>query len=267
MIFLVIINLVSIFGYATFVLNPHLISQFVWAPPIFAVSFPLFAQLQIIVGFLVMAVRCHKDIGKSWFFYFGVAVAISLLLEYGGTTYGIPFGKYSYSSFLGWKILDQVPFLIPLSWFFMALPSYFIAEQILGERKWPFAKTLLGSILLVTWDLTLDPAMSHLTSFWIWEEPTLPFLKMPLFNLIGWIFTGILILGVFEIKALRMPDQWKINQFPLKFYAANLMLPVGFAIAGQLWFPVVATMLVFLLCIWFSSRTGGLSNFWKPETE
>ena len=264
---LLILNAVSIFGYATFVLNPQLLSQFPWAPAIFGVSFPFFAQAQILVGFLVMAVTCNKDLGKSWYFYLASAFLISFIMEYGGTTYGIPFGKYSYSSLLGWKIAGQVPILIPLSWFFMALPSYLIAEQILGQRQWPFAKTFLGSILLVSWDLTLDPAMSHLTSFWIWEETAHSLLKIPLKNILGWIFTGFLILGCFELKGLKIPAKWKANQFPLKFYAANLMLPVGFSVAGGLWLPVVATMLVFLFCTWLSSQTGGLRNFWNFEAE
>ena len=267
MALLILLNAVSIFGYATFVLNPQLLTQFTWAPAIFAVSFPFFAQAQILVGFLVMAVRCHKDLDKSWYFYLASAFLISLLMEYGGTSYGIPFGKYSYSSLLGWKILDKVPVLVPLSWFFMALPSYLIAEQILGKYQWSFAKTFLGSILLVSWDLTLDPAMSHLTSFWIWEEVAHPILKIPILNIFGWIFTGILILGCFELKGLKIPQKWNENQFPLKFYAANLMLPVGFSIAGGLWFPVVATTLVVLLCTWISSQTGGLGHFWKPEAE
>jgi uncharacterized membrane protein len=265
MILLLIINAVSIFGYATFVLNPQLLSHFSWAPAIFVASFPLFAQAQILVGFLVMAFNCYKNLDKSWYFYLASAFLISFIMEYGGTTYGIPFGKYTYTSFLGWKIANEVPVLIPLSWFFMALPSYLIAEQILGQRQWPFAKTFLGSILLVTWDLTLDPAMSHLTSYWIWEEPANSILKIPIKNIFGWIFTGILILGFFELKGLKMPEKWKQNQFPLKFYGVNLMLPVGFSIAGGLWFPVVATMLVFLFCIWMSTQTGGFRNFWKSE--
>ena len=267
MIFLIIINIISIFGYATFVLNPELLARFSWAPPIFAVSFPLFAQIQIFAGFLVMAVKCHKDLKNSWHFYFLVSVIISFIMEYGGTTYGIPFGKYSYSSLLGWKLFGQVPLLIPLSWFFMAIPCYLIADQILGEKKWFFARTFLGSFLLITWDLTLDPAMSHLTSFWVWEEPASQYLNMPVKNLMGWMLTGVLILGAFELKGLKMPSSWKSDQFPLKFYAVNLMLPVGFSIAGQLWFSVAATMVVFLLCVLLSQKTGGIHNFWKTENQ
>ena len=210
---------------------------------------------------------CRKDFDKKWYLCLGAALVISFIMEYGGTTYGIPFGKYSYSSLLGWKIAGQVPVLIPLSWFFMAFSSYFLAVQILGSRRWPFTAILLGSALLVIWDLTLDPAMSQLTAFWIWEEPVHSVLKIPISNLVGWILTGILIMGCFEQIRIKIPSNWKSEQFPLKFYAANLMLPLGFSIAGQLWFSVVATMLAILFCVWISTLTGGIQNFGSSEVE
>jgi putative membrane protein len=267
MILLVLVNAISIFGYVTFVLNPQLLSYFSWAPPIFAVSFKLFAQLQIILGFLVMVLNCKKDLDKKWYFCLLAAFSISFIMEYGGTTYGIPFGKYTYSTMLGWKLAGQVPFLVPLSWFFMAFSSYFLAEQILGDRQWPFAKTILGSFLLVSWDLTLDPAMSHLTSYWFWEEPVHSILKIPLSNLFGWFVTGILIIGFFELSRIKLPQKWQTSQFPLKFYAVNLMLPLGLSIASQLWFSVAATWIAFIFCFWISTQTGGIRNFRKLNAE
>lgn len=261
MILLILVNAISIFGYVTFVLNPQLLSYFSWAPAIFAVSFPLFAQSQIFLGFLVMVFHCKKDLDKKWYLCLVAAVMISFIMEYSGTTYGIPFGKYSYSSMLGWKLAGQVPVLVPLSWFFMAFSSYFVAEQVLGDRPWPFAKTMMGSFLLVSWDLTLDPAMSHLTSYWFWEEPVHSFLKIPISNLFGWFMTGILIIGCFEISRIKIPKRWQTSQFPLKFYAVNLMLPLALSIASQLWFSVAATFVAFIFCFWVSSQTGGIRNF------
>jgi uncharacterized membrane protein len=109
--------------------------------------------------------------------------------------------------------------------------------------------------------------MSTLTSFWVWEQAPTNFLKMPLTNLFGWFVTGMVILGAFELRGLKMPEKWKRDQFPLKFYAVNLMLPMGFSIAAQLWLPVVATMLLFLICVWISSQTGGIHNFGKSQFE
>ena len=261
MVLLILINAISIFGYATFVLHPDLLAQYPWSIPIFSVSFKVFAQLQIIIAFILFAFRCSKDLNRKWLYCLATAIGISFIMEYCGTVYGLPFGKYMYTSLLGAKIAGQVPVLIPLSWFFMSLPSYMIADQILGASRFRFSRVILGSILLLTWDLTLDPAMSGLTAFWVWENPGQFPLMMPAGNLLGWFITGILILGLYEFIGIKIPQKWQKNQFPLKFYAANLLLPLGLSIAGQLWFSIVATMLVFLFCAWVSFFTGGSRNF------
>jgi putative membrane protein len=267
MAILLAIDVVSVFGFATFVLHPGLLGQFPWAPPIFAISFSLFAQLQIAISFICMAIECQKAIGIRWLLLFSSAVAISLLMELGGTTLGIPFGKYSYTSLLGWKLFNHVPLLIPLSWFFMSLPSYVLAGQILGRShhgRW--SQITLGSLLLLTWDFTLDPAMSHLTPFWLWEKPGNFFLEMPLSNLLGWFVTGFLILTLYAALKIdfNTPNRVKIQKFKrflVQFYAVNLLLPVGLAIAGGLWSSIITTLCVFMLCATLAKLTGSWRTF------
>lgn len=261
MIIIVILSAVSIFGYATFILHPQLLSYFSWAPSVFAMSFSFFSQALIILGFLVLAYECQKSLGLRWLRYFTAAYLISITMELASTTYGIPFGKYAYTTLLGSKILDHVPYLIPLSWFFMAVPSFCLAELILGSFKNRWLKVTLASLLLVTWDFTLDPVMSKLTPFWVWEEPGPTVLDVPIKNLAGWFLTGILICSAFELLKFKTPKKWIENSFPLKFYAANLLLPVGLAIAGQIWLALAATILVFLFCGCLAIGTGGVKNF------
>ncbi len=261
MILIVVLSAVSIFGYATFILHPQLLSYFSWAPTVFAMSFSFFSQALIILGFLVLAYECQKSLGFRWLRYFAAAYLISITMELASTTYGIPFGKYAYTPLLGLKILDHVPFLIPLSWFFMAVPSFSLAELILGSNKNRWLKVTLASLLLVTWDFTLDPAMSKLTPFWVWEEPGPLILNVPIKNLAGWFLTGLLISAALELLKFKTPKKWIDNSFPLKFYAANLLLPVGLAIAGQIWLALTATLLVFIFCTGLAFGTGGVSNF------
>ena len=256
MMVLILINLVSIFGYATFGLHPELLAKYSWAPPIFAASYPVFAQLQIVIGFWVIANECQKTLGTKWIKFLFAAATISFFMEYLGTTRGIPFGKYSYTSLLGWKIAEHVPLLIPLSWFFMSLPSYWIARQILGPTQGRLVTIILGSVLLMTWDLTLDPAMSHLTPFWIWEGAGNSVLKMPIMNLVGWIFTGLLILTAYELISLPPSPKWNRDLFPIKFYAANLLLPFGLAVVGEMWISVSATLVILLLCFGLAHANG-----------
>lgn len=170
-------------------------------------------------------------------------------MELWSTSFGIPFGKYSYTSLLGWKIFGKVPFWIPVSWFFMSLASWLLAHQILGKNRPVFLKVLVGSALLLTWDFTLDPAMSQLTPFWVWEQSQNFVLHMPLRNLGGWFLTGCLIMTGYHLQLPRLPDLWKDKDFALKYYGANLLLPVGFAVVAGLWVPILVTVFVGLICI------------------
>lgn len=265
MIFLIFINLISIFGYATFGMHPELLVKFEWAPPIFAASYSFFAQLQVAVGFGIMAWECQKAFKWGWLKYLLAAAAISFTMEFLGTTFGVPFGKYSYTSLLGWKIAGQVPLLIPLSWFFMSLPSHWIADLLLGGHTSPWKRIFLGSFLLMTWDFTLDPAMSHLTPFWLWESAGSTLLKMPIWNLGGWFFTGVLILSAFELLQLPRSQRWSHSHFPLKFYFANLLLPLGLALVAQLWVSIFATLAVILGCYSLARSTRGLRSLRTPS--
>ena len=250
MYFLIFINCISVFGFATFVKHPDLLARYQWSPPIFAVSYPLFAQLQIACGFLVVSYACLQSFGKKLTLrLFFSAALISFCMELLSTTYGIPFGKYSYTSLLGWQIFGHVPFWIPVSWFCMSIVSWVMAGQILGNQSTAFFKVLLGSVLLLTWDMTLDPAMSQLTPYWVWEQPANFLLNMPVRNLGGWFLTGCLIMTSFHFLQPKKSPLTMQGQFPLKFYLANLLLPVGFAVVGHLWFPLLITATVGLSCL------------------
>jgi putative membrane protein len=256
-----LINCVSIFGFVTFVQHPELLSKFSWSIPIFSMSFPFFAQLQIGWAFILAFYFCAKQFGLSSLRLFFSAFFISLAMELCSTTYGFPFGKYSYTELLGWKILGHVPIWIPISWFFMSLASWLLAHQIIGPNRSIVGKILLGALLLLTWDFTLDPAMSQLTPFWLWEQPPNPFLHMPTLNLAGWFLTGCLIMTCFEMQLPDLRAKWKQTNFPIKFYLSNLLLPFGFALVGKLWLPTFVTLTVGLLCFLLVQTLGNVQNF------
>jgi putative membrane protein len=158
--------------------------------------------------------------------------------ELGGTGYGVPFGGYTYSNLLGPAWLGRVPVVIPLSWFCMALPSWVVSFRAYPDSV--AGRVLAGSFILLVWDLALDPAMSHATRFWAWQEAG-PYYGMPLLNLLGWFVTGALIVGSFEaLGAARwarvLPRQWL-----LAFYAVNLLMPLGMCVAAGLWGAVLVT--------------------------
>lgn len=180
--------------------------------------------------------------------FFGISVACSLGFELLGTGTGWPFGAYSYTLGLGWKVGGRVPFSIPLSWFYMGFTSFLLA--LLAVRRWPSAPRWvavpLGVWLLMAWDLTLDPAMAHADlplKFWVWHERG-AYLGMPLINLGGWIACGAIFMGGSAAAWRALPDiPATAAPFLFAAYAVNVafgaLLCLGFgmvtpAILGSL---------------------------------
>lgn len=269
---LFVINAVSIFGYATFTLHPEMLARYPWSVPIYSISYPFFARIQILLGFWLCVQACHKAFGWRWLTCFVPAFLVSFLMEFGGTSYGIPFGQYEYTDLLGWKIAGKVPALIPISWFYMSISCYLLATFLVGSlrrkifqttnARWLLSieRVVLASLLLIAWDFTLEPAMSRLTPYWVWEEGGVFVFDVAVRNLVGWLITGLLIFSSYEV--LRLADH--VSAFdtfwPARFYLLNLFLPVGLSMAGSTWVPVFLTIGVLAACCGFSWMRGTLKR-------
>lgn len=225
------IVIASLLGYGVFTARPDLLAQvdpgarfFIWAFHGFAVGNMLFG------GLAVLAESLLSDRSRA-LWAFGVVYVVSLASELAGTTYGIPFGTYSYTSLLGAKWLDGVPLLIPFSWFTMSWAAWVIASQ----RAHGWVAVLLGASLLVAWDLLLDPAMSKVTSYWVWGE-TGSYYGMPWSNLAGWGLTGLVLLALLYRIA---PRPLGSVRFSIAVYTVNILLPLGFCVLNGYWIAVL----------------------------
>jgi putative membrane protein len=234
-----VVSIASLAGFATFGLHPALLARSNVSPEVYGRILVFAPRAQILIALGALVVFLVRRIGSRWVPAFLVVYVVSLGAELAGTTAGIPFGPYHYTDVLGAKWLGHVPALIPASWFMMALPSYAIASRRLAHGG-AGLRIALGSFILLSWDLALDPAMSLVTKHWVWGT-TGPYYGMPLLNLFGWFVTGVALMVVFA--ALRT-DRW-VDRLPtgwlLGFYGANLLLPVGMSVAAGLWGVVVAT--------------------------
>ena len=233
----------TLFGYATFGLHPSLLARFPGAAGFYGIAFDFFAQAHVWLAWTVLALFLTLRVGGRWLAAFGVLYAISLASELAGTTVGLPFGEYRYTEALGAKWFGHVPLVIPLSWFFMALPSYALARAALPAPGRVLERVLLGSLVLLSWDLCLDPAMSRATAYWVWGESG-RYYGMPWLNLFGWYVTGLALMGALLVTGV---DGW-LRELPVRwlgaYYGANLLLPLGMAAAAGLWGAVAATLVV-----------------------
>ncbi len=236
----------AIMGYWTFGLHPNLIPDSDFARSFYGLSFKLFARGQILVAGLVLAVKLVRHSDIRWLGGFAAVALISFLSEHIGTGYGVPFGGYEYTGLLGFKLGGRVPFVIPISWFLMALPSWVLSSMIFPGRGAVVPRIVVAASLLTAWDLALDPAMSYLTPYWVWENPG-PFYGMPWVNLAGWMGTGLVLMTALELLNARSWTAKLDVRWVLAYYLTVLLMPVGMLAASGIWLPVGVTLIALLL--------------------
>jgi len=208
----------------------------------------------VVLGALAGLLHAAGRLGRSRAVaIFAVAFSISLTSELLGTSTGYPFGPYSYTDRLGYRIGGLVPFNIPTSWFFMLYCSLAICGRLLaarddGRRKAVWA--VAAAFVLTAWDVSMDPAMVR-TAHWLWHLPAAPeqsgltrvvvgdlFYGMPLSNWLGWLLTGTVVARA--MLAIVPPSAFarhvSPSDLPLVLYAVNGVLPIAICIRqGLVW--------------------------------
>lgn len=239
---LVVFTLLAVAGYASFGRHPSLLASVPGAVVPYGIALKVFPLGHVWLAFGVIALYLTLHTGARWLPAFALLYALSLGSELLGTGYGVPFGAYQYSNLLGPQWLGRVPGLIPLSWFSMAVASYGISMHgKAGGRTRTWIRVGFASLLLLCWDLSLDPAMSHATTFWVWGSQG-PYYGMPWSNLAGWYVTGIVLSTTL---ALIGADAWMKLVSPrwlVGFYGANVLLALGMDLAAELWLAVIVTV-------------------------
>lgn len=235
-------TLFAILGYWNFGLNPERLPATDWAVGIYQISFPWFARAHILISGAVLLFVMTRHSGLRWLPALIVVYLLSFTAEHVGTGYGIPFSGYEYTGLLGARLGSRVPLVIPLSWFLMSAPAWILARRTFPDRSQALPRILQATFLLVLWDLALDPAMSFLTPYWLWEKAG-AFYGMPWVNLVGWAATGLVLMAALEWLDRRidwagsLPWQWA-----RAYYLVVLLMPLGMITVAGLWWATAATL-------------------------
>ncbi len=243
-------TLIAGIGYATFGRHPEWLQHVPQVAGFFGVSFTFFAQGHILLTAGVLLIYLIRATQFRWIGAFLAVYALSLSSELTGTATGLPFGPYSYTELLGIKWFNLVPLLIPLSWFTMALPGYYIAHLAFPAKEQAVKRIGFAALLLTLWDLALDPAMSFLTPYWQWGEAG-AYYGMPYINLAGWFITGLVLMTALH---LLKTDAWLDRlsvRWMASYYLLVLLLPLIMVAAGQLWLAAALTTITIGLCLYF----------------
>ena len=164
---------------------------------IFSLFFDLtFSYAPLILMTSGFCITLFSSKNKKSFMVILLLIIFGISIENIGVIYGVPFGSYVYSDYLGIKLL-HTPVAIGFAWVMLTiLASSFLNHNI------SLKNLFLGAFILTSFDLIIDPVSVNVMGAWEWESSGI-YYGIPLSNFIGWFLTSFLamiILLIFKPK-------------------------------------------------------------------
>tara|TARA_Y100000022_G_scaffold78918_1_gene68051 strand:+ start:319 stop:951 length:633 start_codon:yes stop_codon:yes gene_type:complete len=159
----------------------------------------------------------QKSLKKKEIIIVFLIFSIGMIAEILGVNYGLIFGKYDYGDNLGLKLLG-VPLLIGLNWVVLTFICGSISNHFMKNK---YISIVVGIILMLIIDLALEP-IAPILDYWEFSGSI-----APTQNYIGWAFTSLLTLSIYQFFYSKKEFTFSINLF-----LAQLLFFVGFNFLG-----------------------------------
>ena len=173
-----------------------------------------------------------------------VVSVFGYLIEGFGTATGVPYGQFHYGDAMGPRILDHVPYLLPLSY----VPLVIGAVAVVAGTRHLLLKIVLGGLLLVVIDGVLDPGAVSL-GFWVWPDGG-PYYGVPLSNYGGWLISGLIASALLVLIGGRKLNEQVLRPGLLDSLLVSMFLWMGVCIFSGLVFPaILAAALIVLVAL------------------
>jgi uncharacterized membrane protein len=172
-----------------------------WSPALVAAA---------MIAFLIAHGRaCYSP--RQLFLFATSVFLIGWLFESVSVITGFPFGSYHYTEIMG-PFVGHVPVSVMPAYCVMGYVSWSMARILLGRMDGRLDATLrfgvpvVAAMLMVTWDLSMDPLRATVEGRWIWLDGGLHF-GVPLKNYLGWALVTWLMFQVFALILARTPPR------------------------------------------------------------
>lgn len=159
----------------------------------------------------------QKSLKKKEVIIVFLIFSIGMIAEILGVNYGLIFGKYDYGDNLGLKLLG-VPLLIGLNWVVLTFICGSISNHFIKNK---YLSIVVGIIFMLIIDITLEPIAPTL-DYWEFSGSI-----APIQNYIGWAFTSLLTLSIYQFYYSSKEFTFSINLF-----LAQFLFFIGFNFLG-----------------------------------
>lgn len=153
---------------------------------------------------------------------FAILAVFAITFEYFSIKTGFPYGEFYYTSNVGLKIFDTVPWAIGFAWVPLVMGSFLLSYSFFKEKR-SFIIILASAIILVMSDFVLDPGAVAL-NMWVWKDQGFLY-GIPLSNYFGWLISGLFGSTIFYFLNKRFLKDIYLNKNG--FYLSFLII-VGF---------------------------------------
>jgi len=106
-----------------------------------------------------------------------------------------------YAGWIAWILF--VPLVICIGWFLLSFPALIISLRILGNKTSIWIKASLAALMLVSFDMLLDP-ISVVNEWWRWTSPGYYLRGVTVGNYIGWFFLLFFFGALFERTVIQL---------------------------------------------------------------
>ncbi len=157
-------------------------------------------------------------------FFLGAVTILSTGAEAIGLRTGYPFGFYSYSDYFIPFLPGGVPLAITLSWLIVSINSFLICRFFLPKPKNPFIVPFAAGLIILAFDVLLEPFGSFINKYWIWERNF-----VPAQNFISWFVLGFMFVFMLEKTTKFMPVSIESRRIVLPIILMSLLI-IQFAV-------------------------------------
>jgi uncharacterized membrane protein len=160
--------------------------------------------VSILSLFIAVCLHGYERYGlKNIFIFFMITWVVSHFFEALSIQVGFPFGHYQYVNLVGPRLFE-VPLIIMLAYFGTGYASWILSNVLLDQ----YSKTLssykivivplIGTFIMVMWDVCMDPISSTIGSLWVWRDGGVYF-GVPIQNYFGWFLVVYIIFQLFAL--------------------------------------------------------------------
>ncbi len=165
-----------------------------------------------------------------------------------GATTAIPFGPITFTPNVGQMLFYPLPWSMPMLWVLAMLNARGVARLIMRpwrqNKNYGFWVIGIAAVLIVMFDLALEPFAVSIMNFWVWSATKLriAWYTAPVVNFIGWALVALLIL-VFTTPALinKKPGKQPADYYPLAVWLGIHAVFLTAAVVHALWPAAIVT--------------------------